>query len=72
MIEETGSSGNGVTSQLLTPLAGKEVNWHTSPSETNAGHTKTIVVCNEKEPRLCGDIRVMPWRMFLDKLWEEI
>jgi len=28
-----------------------------------------IVVCNEKEPRLSGDIRIMPWRMFLEQLW---
>jgi len=30
---------------------------------------KSIVVCNEKEPRLCGDIRIIPWRMFLEELW---
>jgi predicted AAA+ superfamily ATPase len=30
---------------------------------------KSIVVCNEKEPRLCGDIRILPWRMFLEELW---
>lgn len=30
---------------------------------------KSIVVCNEKEPRLYGDIRIIPWRMFLEELW---
>lgn len=29
----------------------------------------SIVVCNEKEPRLCGDIRIVPWRLFLEELW---
>ena len=28
-----------------------------------------IVVCNEKEPRRCGSISVMPWRLFLNELW---
>ena len=30
---------------------------------------KAMVVCNEKEPRLCGEIRIVPWRMFLEELW---
>jgi len=30
---------------------------------------RAIVVCNEKEPRLSGDIRIMPWRLFLEELW---
>lgn len=30
---------------------------------------KAIVVCNEKEPRLSGDISIMPWRIFLEELW---
>ena len=30
---------------------------------------RAIVVCNEKEPRLCGDITILPWRIFLDELW---
>jgi len=29
-----------------------------------------LVVCNEKEERLSGKIRVLPWRIFLEKLWE--
>lgn len=29
-----------------------------------------ICVCNEKEPRLHGRIRIMPWRHFLGTLWE--
>ena len=28
-----------------------------------------MVVCNEPEPRLCGAIRIIPWRLFLDELW---
>ena len=31
---------------------------------------KAIIVCNEKEERLCGKIRVMPWRNFLTNLWQ--
>jgi predicted peroxiredoxin len=27
------------------------------------------VVCNEKEERLVGKIRIVPWKTFLAKLW---
>jgi predicted AAA+ superfamily ATPase len=30
---------------------------------------KAIVVCNEKEERIAGNIRIMPWRKFLRDLW---
>ena len=30
---------------------------------------KVFVVCNEKEERVLGRIRVMPWRRFLEELW---
>lgn len=30
---------------------------------------KAIVVCNEKEPRLSDGIHIMPWRFFLERLW---
>ncbi len=30
---------------------------------------KALVVCNEKEERIVGDIRIMPWRKFLFDLW---
>lgn len=30
---------------------------------------KAILVCNEKEERLIGGIRVMPWTCFLQQLW---
>jgi uncharacterized protein len=30
---------------------------------------KSIVVCNEREPRLSGDIRILPWQLFLEELW---
>ena len=29
-----------------------------------------IVVCSEREERIHGPIRLMPWRQFLSKLWE--
>jgi predicted AAA+ superfamily ATPase len=29
-----------------------------------------IVVCNEKEKRLSGKIEIIPWRIFLNELWE--
>ncbi len=28
-----------------------------------------VVVCNEREPRVHGKIRIMPWRAFLHALW---
>ena len=32
---------------------------------------QAIVVCNEKEERLHSGIRIMPWRIFLQKLWRD-
>jgi predicted AAA+ superfamily ATPase len=31
---------------------------------------KALVVCNEREERLLGQIRILPWRQFLKELWE--
>ena len=31
---------------------------------------KAFVVSNEREARLVGDIRIMPWRDFLSSLWQ--
>lgn len=31
---------------------------------------KAFVVCNEKEERVIGKIRILPWRRFLENLWE--
>ncbi|MCK5230802.1 MAG: ATP-binding protein [Desulfobulbaceae bacterium] len=31
---------------------------------------EALVVCNEKEERLHGEIRILPWRNFLRRLWE--
>ncbi len=30
---------------------------------------KALLVCNEKEPRLSGNLRILPWRDFLEGLW---
>ncbi len=30
---------------------------------------KSLVVCNEKEERVVGPLRLMPWRKFLEDLW---
>lgn len=30
---------------------------------------EALVVCNEKEERVVGKIRLMPWRTFLEELW---
>lgn len=30
---------------------------------------KNILVCNEKEKRLSGQIEILPWEVFLEKLW---
>lgn len=32
---------------------------------------KAIVVCNEPEPRLVGQIEILPWREFLQRLWSD-
>ncbi len=32
---------------------------------------QAIVVCNEKEERLHDGIRIMPWRLFLQQLWQD-
>lgn len=32
---------------------------------------KALVVCNEKEPRVVGKVRIVPWRIFLRELWED-
>ncbi len=32
---------------------------------------QAIVVCNEKEERLHDGIRIMPWRIFLQQLWQD-
>lgn len=31
---------------------------------------KAFVVCNEKEERVVGNVRIMPWRKFLYNLWQ--
>jgi len=31
---------------------------------------KALLVCNEREERVQGRIRIMPWRRFLEDLWE--
>jgi len=35
------------------------------------GPKQAIVVCNEKEERLHNGIKIMPWRLFLQKLWQD-
>lgn len=30
---------------------------------------KAIVVCNEKEPRLSSGLHLLPWQVFLERLW---
>ncbi len=30
---------------------------------------RAILICNEKEERLVGNIHIMPWRLFLELLW---
>ncbi len=31
---------------------------------------KALVVCNEREERVVGGIRILPWQRFLEELWE--
>ncbi len=35
------------------------------------GPRQAIVVCNEKEERVHDGIRIMPWRLFLQQLWQD-
>lgn len=30
----------------------------------------SIIVCNEKEERMSGDMRILPWKKFLKQLWD--
>ena len=30
---------------------------------------KAILVCNEKYPRTVNSIEIIPWKIFLEKLW---
>jgi uncharacterized protein len=32
---------------------------------------RAVVVCNEKERRVCGKIQIVPWRDFLSDLWSD-
>jgi len=32
---------------------------------------QAIVVCNEKKERIHSNIKIMPWRVFLQKLWDD-
>lgn len=32
-------------------------------------HRKSIVVCSEREKRLCNKIEILPWEIFLKQLW---
>jgi len=34
------------------------------------GPKKALVVCNEKEERVVGKVRILPWRKFLELLWD--
>jgi predicted AAA+ superfamily ATPase len=58
-IEVKGTSR--VNARELRPL--------TAFSETNSPR-KALLVCNEREERVHGQIHVMPWRKFLNDLWE--
>jgi hypothetical protein len=29
-----------------------------------------LAVCNESHERLTGRVRILPWRVFLEKLWD--
>ena len=31
---------------------------------------KALLICNEKEERVQGRVRIMPWRRFLEDLWK--
>ncbi len=28
-----------------------------------------VVVCNESEERIVGGVRILPWRLFIEELW---
>lgn len=31
---------------------------------------RSILICNEREKRVCGRIEILPWEIFLDELWQ--
>jgi len=31
---------------------------------------KALLICNEREERVQGQIRIMPWQRFLENLWD--
>jgi predicted AAA+ superfamily ATPase len=31
---------------------------------------KALLICNEREEHVQGQIRIMPWQRFLEDLWE--
>lgn len=49
-----------VDNRALRPLSAF-INEHTPK--------KALVVCNEKAERVVGNIRILPWRRFLEELW---
>jgi hypothetical protein len=30
---------------------------------------KQILVTNDQEPRIMGNVHILPWKIFLEKLW---
>ena len=44
----------------------------TAGAESGQGRSvvkRKLVVCDEREPRRVGDIEILPWRVFLDRLF---
>jgi len=33
------------------------------------GLKKQLIVCREKEPRRMGQVEILPWRIFAERLW---
>lgn len=57
-IEVKGTSR--LDNRLLRPISSFVDEYHPA---------KAMVVCNEPEPRVSGQVRILPWRTFLQALW---
>jgi hypothetical protein len=57
-----------VFSNMLTGLP-KWIVLDNSLTKKEYRPARAFVVCNERVPRVHEDIRILPWRDFLKKLW---
>lgn len=64
--------GNGEVAVEVkgTDRVDRRVLRHMKTFRANYAPAKSIVVCNEREERVHSGIRIMPWRVLLQELWD--